>query len=133
MRLSGQRYRPRLGESDAEAGENHEINVERDALNALDVKRRQAALTSSRARTGEATDDLAGVPPAIRHPLGTSDDAGPVSRLDRVALTGQLGKLELLDVFPVRPFDRDRVPAHGTHNPTKRRYRNEPLALTIPA
>jgi hypothetical protein len=47
-----------------------------------------------------------------------SHDAGSVPGLDRIAFAGELGQLDLLDIFPVRRLDRNGEPLHSAHDRT---------------
>jgi hypothetical protein len=80
--------------------------------------RPQALNHSAGVRAREAADDLAGVRLPVWQGFGASHYAGPVPGLDRVAFTGKLRQFDLLDVFPVRPLDRDGEPVHSAHNRT---------------
>jgi hypothetical protein len=47
-----------------------------------------------------------------------SHDAGPIPGLDRIAFAGELGQLDLLDIFPSRRLDRNGEPLHSAHDRT---------------
>jgi hypothetical protein len=67
---------------------------------------------------GKAANDLAGVLAAVWRGFSLSHDAGPVSGLYRIAFAGELGQLDLLDIFPVRCLDRNGEPLHSAHDRT---------------
>lgn len=67
--------------------------------------------SSGRSRLREAAADLALVAGGDRR-LDAGDDARSVLRLDRLALSGRGGQLEILDVAPACAFDRDDETLH---------------------